>query len=314
MKDGKRHFGFFLKVLFSFGIIAIMLLSVDLEELKDTLSGIDLGWYLISLLLFVGIQPIRSFRWGLLLWKRGIDLPLWRLLNLYFIGLFFSTFLPTLVGGDVVRGYYLFRYTEERSKAVAAIFLDRFSGVYALAIMSFIAGAISFGRFSEEKIFLVVSLSALVLLVLFSIIFWGRSIHLLFLPFRRFNPWQIREKGERFVEAVSSYRPEKGLLALVLILSLLFNAMIILMVYFLSLSLDWKVSLIDFFVFIPMVTLIAMFPLSLSGLGAREGSLAVFMAFLGIPIHESLSLSALWFSLILILGLLGGAAYLVMKK
>ncbi len=291
-----------------------MLLSVDLEGLKDTLSGIDLGWYIISLILFVGIQPIRSFRWGLLLWKKGMDLPFWRLVTLYFIGLFFSTFLPTLVGGDVVRGYYLFRYTAERSKAVAAIFLDRFSGVCALVMMSFIAGAISFGRFTEEKIFLAVCLTALVLLVLFSIIFWGQSLNFLFFPFRRFNPWQIREKGERLVKAISAYRSERGLMAVVLVLSLLFNALLILMVYFLSLSLGWRVSLVDFFVFIPMVTLISMFPLALSGLGAREGSLVFFMAFLGIPLHESLSLAALWFSLTLILGMMGGVVYLFMKK
>lgn len=314
MPLGQRHLTLFLKVLFSFGIIGIMLLSVDLEGMKNTLSGIDPGWYLLSLLLFVGIQPIRSFRWGLLLWKKGIDLPFWRLVVLYFIGLFFSTFLPTLVGGDVVRGYYLFQYTEERSKAVAAIFLDRFSGVFALVIMSFIAGAISFGRFAEEKVFLAVCLTALVLLVLFSMVFWSRSLHLLFLPFRRLNPWQIKEKGERLVESISAYRTEMRIMAVVLALSLIFNALIILMVYFLSLSLGWRVSLIDFFVFIPMVTLISMFPLALSGLGAREGSLAFFMAFLGIPLHESLSLSALWFSLTLILGIMGGGFYLFMKK
>lgn len=314
MEEGKRYLTLVLKVLFSFGIVAVMLLSVDLNKLKDSLSEIHLGWYILSLLLFVSIQPIRSFRWGLLLWKRGMNVPFWRLVSLYFIGLFFSTFLPTLVGGDVVRGYYLFRFTEGRSKAVATIFLDRFSGVYALAIMSFVAGAISFGRFTEQKVFLAVCLATLVLLALFSMMFWSRSLHLLLLPFRRYNPLQIREKGERFIEDISAYRPEGGLLALVLALSLFFNAMIIIMVYFLSLSLGWTVSPIDFFVFIPMVTLISMFPLALSGLGAREGSMAFFMAFVGIPLHESLSLSALWFSLTLILGFIGGVFYLLMKK
>jgi uncharacterized protein (TIRG00374 family) len=311
---GKRYLSFFLKVFFSFGIVAFMLFSVDFDKLKASLSGINLGWYILSLLLYVSIQPIRSFRWGLLLWKREIDVSFWRLLSLYFVGLFFSTFLPTLVGGDVVRGYYLFRHTEAKSKAVASIFLDRFSGVYALAIMSFIAGAISFGRFAEQKVFLAVCLSALVLLALFSVIFWSRSLHLLLLPFQRYNPLKIREKGERFIEDISAYRPERGLLALILVLSILFNAMIIMMVYWLSLSLGWDVSLIDFFVFIPMVTLISMFPLALSGLGAREGSMAFFMAFVGIPLHESLSLSALWFSLTLILGFIGGVFYLFMRK
>jgi uncharacterized protein (TIRG00374 family) len=305
---------FILKIIFSFGIVGIMLISVDLRGLAESISRVEIPWFCLSIFLVIFIQPIRSYRWGLLLWKRGVNVPFWSLLKLYFIGLFFSTFLPTIVGGDVVRGYYLFNYTKEKSKAIASIIIDRISGVYALAIMSFMASLISIERFYEVRIFPAIGITSVIILVLLSMIFSPGISRIVIFPFRSLKLWQMREKVERLKDAMNIYWKDKILIAYILALSIIFNGIFVFIIYLLSISLGWRFSPVDFFILIPMVILISMFPLSLSGLGAREGALAFFMSFMGVDVHEALSLSALWFSLTLISGLLGGVFYLFMRR
>jgi uncharacterized membrane protein YbhN (UPF0104 family) len=63
-------------------------------------------------------------------------------------------------------------------------------------------------------------------------------------------------------------------------------------------------------VFVPMVSLITMLPIGINGIGFREQSTAMFLAPLGVPASLAVSLSLLWFAVILAVSLLGGFVYL----
>ena len=93
-----------LKLVISLALLALILSRVGWRETVRTLSGAHLPYLLAALAVHLVSIVGRALRWRLLVDALGMRFSLSRLTELYFVGAFFSTFLPTEVGGDVVRG------------------------------------------------------------------------------------------------------------------------------------------------------------------------------------------------------------------
>ncbi len=130
----KKHGMNLLRVLISVGALAFLFWQIGLGETLDVLRRADLHYLLAAFLLYTFSLGIRAWRWLLLL--RGLDpaVPFGRLLRLYFVGQFFSSFLPSQFGGDVVRALELTQDTDS-SASVGTVLLDRMTGLLVLFVM-----------------------------------------------------------------------------------------------------------------------------------------------------------------------------------
>jgi len=130
----KRRWLNILRVLISVGLLAFVLWQNDPNTILDELRQADLRYLLAAFLLYVLGLVIRACRWLVLV--RGLDpaVPFGRLLRLYFIGQFFSSFLPSQYGGDVVRALELTQDTDS-SAAIGTVLLDRLTGLMMLSMM-----------------------------------------------------------------------------------------------------------------------------------------------------------------------------------
>ena len=153
-----------------------------ISQVKISFSRILAGsrewrWILVSFLLFGGVLFNNSYRWNLLLRAQGSTLSYWRSLKFNFVGQFFSTVLPGLVGGDLVKAFYLVRYQNEPLETTSSIIVDRFVGLLAVCFLMGIAfvANFSFGKnlFAQtgfsQPIFL--GIVAIFLLLLYFIFF-----------------------------------------------------------------------------------------------------------------------------------------------
>jgi uncharacterized protein (TIRG00374 family) len=95
--------GRLLRILISLVVLIIVISSVGVERLWSVLASVNLGWFLGALAIhFLGLV-IRTFRWAILVKSLEIRVSFGRLFYLYMAGTFFNTFLPTGIGGDVVK-------------------------------------------------------------------------------------------------------------------------------------------------------------------------------------------------------------------
>lgn len=134
----KRYLLNIVRVLISVGALVFLFWRVvDLDATLGELRQADLRFLLAALVLFVLSLVIRAYRWLVLV--RGLDpgVPFGRLLRLYFVGQFFSTFLPSIYGGDVIRALELTQDTDP-SAAIGTVLLDRLTGLMMLAPMGLI--------------------------------------------------------------------------------------------------------------------------------------------------------------------------------
>ncbi|NCC93999.1 MAG: flippase-like domain-containing protein, partial [Opitutae bacterium] len=135
-----------LKVAVSLGFIGLLAVTLDMEELLSQARGAD-PVYLLACVLFSFLMVAAStWKWWYLLRKQGHPLPFRHLYRWYFIGYFYSNFLPSNVGGDVARAWLAGRRCGSGSAALISIFAERFTGslvLLALALaMPFLPGGL----------------------------------------------------------------------------------------------------------------------------------------------------------------------------
>lgn len=147
----KKIFSFALKLLIS-GILLLYLFYfsgiVDVQEVIKTLEQTRLLIFILVLLICLSNVFITTKRWSFFLPE---NTKYSRLVSLFFIGYFFSTFLPGRIGGDIVKTFYLYRDIGKGGISIASVFMDRYMGLSAITGISLIAftGGYSYFKGSE---------------------------------------------------------------------------------------------------------------------------------------------------------------------
>lgn len=283
------------RVVVSAGILGWLIYRTEWAPLLNTLAGVRLELCLASLLIYCLAQIVSSYRWQLLARAVGFNAPLRQYVALYYVGMFFNLFLPTSMGGDVVRAWLLAGGPGRRWQAALSVFSERFAGLMMLLALACLATIPNRSVLPTWALALVWGSAA------------GGGIGVLLLPFlsRRFTSLQ------NLTQALSLYRSQHGRLIVVLVLSLLVQISGIVQVGLLGQALGLPVPVLAYAVVIPLVTLLTMLPLSVNGVGVREGFLVLLLAPLGVHEAGAVALGLLWLAVLASASLIGGAVYLL---
>ncbi len=305
------HWRLVLKLLISLGLLAFLLTRVDLQTLGALLRSLRLPIFFCSLLLYIVAQVLSSLRWQCLLQAEAIHLSLWRLILLYFEGMFFNLMLPTLIGGDIVRGYHVFKLTRGHEASLASILVERLSGYVAMIMIACSALAFAYPFLRDPAVvWLTVAASAGLIGVIAGLL----SDQLQALFFRLLNSAglaRFHETLHGLYEAIQRYWKHKRALLLAVGISLVLQSLGIFIFYLISRSLNFVVPLRYFFLFVPLISMVSMVPISVAGIGVREASSIYFFGKVGLDPASAMSLSLLWFAVNALSSGLGGIVFLV---
>lgn len=130
-----------LRLAIGLGVLAFLLLR-DPGSLVDAVAEARPGWVLLGLVTFLVGLGVSALRWRAYLQALDLRLPAGTLLRLYVVGTFFNAFLPTGVGGDAYKALRVGKARSRGPEAFASVFLDRFAGVTALALVGLVGTAI----------------------------------------------------------------------------------------------------------------------------------------------------------------------------
>jgi uncharacterized protein (TIRG00374 family) len=304
-----------LKFIVSAALLWLVLRQIDLEQLGAVIQKTDLSWVFWALILNLLVILFGVFRLGLLFdrgAKRGIRF--FSLLEVYWIGLFFNLVLPGQVGGDVVKAYKLSKRSKEAIGSATAVVMDR---VLGLASLVFMAGlALVFGRWSIDLsgagravIFLL-----LVLLIFCFLIFNKEAARRLGFLSRWLKRFRIDDAVREIYLSFNDYRKNLDILGKAFLVSIAANAIAFTGGYFVARAVSIDLPLLYFFVFIPLITVISVVPISISGIGLQDGAYVFFLSQMGVDPAPALGASFLSHILRFTFGLLGGLVYLNERK
>src|SRR4030043_1706409 len=105
----KKWFGLVIKLIISILLFGYLFYKINLTELKISLVDAQWGYVILALMLYIAGQILNSYKWALLIKTKEVEIPFPKVVSYYFIGMYFNLFLPSIVGGDIPRGYYLYK-------------------------------------------------------------------------------------------------------------------------------------------------------------------------------------------------------------
>lgn len=295
-----------LKAGLSFGLLALLLATVGLRGTLEAFRGAEARWLLGALALYLIGVPLRAYRWQSLLSTLHVTVPLPRLVSLYFVGTFFNNVLPSGIGGDVVRAYELTKEGVDTALSASTVLADRATGLLVLLAVALVSAVFGFRLVSPELALTIVAIS-LGSFAGIGLLLWKDLWRAVSRRLPRLRSLLARKGIEDFYRSLQVYRDRS--ISRALFISLIFNILLIAVNYLIALSVGVRVSLLYFLLFVPLISFSLILPISLSGLGVREGAYILLFGQAGVAAPLALAMSLGFFALNVITGLIGGVIY-----
>ena len=288
MKKFKQLISILIRFTITFGILFFLFKKTDFAKLKEIFKNLSFFPYLIALLCFNSFQLMVALRWQKLCESWGFKQNYFFFLKSYLMGFSLNTVMPGIVGGDILRTFLLTKKGLPFKKATFSVMVDRFYGLLGIFFILSVSLPLYGGFLPINFYYFIIFITYSVIISFFLISLFFTKIY----PKEYFNP--VRLPYNLFP----------------VLLGILIQVLFVLQFVFLGLALHLQINYSYFFVIIPIISFLAALPLSISGLGVREGSLSYFLSLLGFSIEHGISLGMLGYSLILISALPGIYFYL----
>ncbi len=317
----KRTLLTLLQLVITAGILFLLFRNPETRaEMANALRHADLRWLLAGIAISGAVEFIGGVRWQYLLYVQEIRLPWWRILALTIIGVFFNFIAPGGTGGDLVKTFYLMKETPgKRTLALLSVIMDRILGLLSVVVLAGIFITLRWDWLTSTRSTKQFVWTALAILAV-AVAMIGASFLLSGLGLVHRLPARMpgRDRLAEFALAYNLYaRAWKTTLAAFLA-SMIGNLGYFATFYCAARALaqpGMKLpSLLDMFAIMPVVNTIVSMPVSVGGVGVREGLFQVFVGGLtGVSGAVAVIISSTGFALTAFWGIVGGLVYLLYR-
>ena len=306
----KKKISIILRFGISFGLLFFLFWKMkgDITGIWGVLAGCEPFYLGISALLLMCNILLLSYRLKIIFRGENLDINFRESSSLTVMGYFFNNFMPTAVGGDIIKAYIASIKNKQRLQSYASVMMDRFIGLYSFLVVAAVALFIDSGRVESPLVKPLVMALIGIGSAGFVIVINKRIAEFVERFFEKVKLLRIGEKINAVYSIVQDYRNRKKLVIEAFLVSLLSQIFFFLVIHMFFLSLDSPISIGNIFLIMPVVTFISMVP-SLGGLGVREGAIvALFMPLAGKEV--SFAVSLLLLSAFLCVSIVGGVIFL----
>lgn len=297
-----------LKVLVSGGLLALLFILLPWEEVRGAFLRLPPGTWFIVLAGFVAGHSVGVAKWRLFVNAGHAALRARDAVQCYAAGLFANLCLPSIVGGDVLRAAMAARITRRPEAAFLGGVIDRITDMVAMVILVALGGALSrttVPGWGAQAIAVALVLGAIVTAI-------GAPL-ILRLPVSRW-PRRLRRPVGRSLVALRRLARNPGAATAALGLSLTIQGSFVLLNRMLGHAIGIEVPVAVWFLVWPLAKIASLMPISLGGLAVREATLAALLAPFGVPFAVGVVCSLLWQTVLIVGGLIGGLAWLVLDR
>jgi len=256
-------------------------------------------------------MAISCMRWRVLLEARGIRVSVHLLIFYYTIGYFFSSFLPSMFGGDIARSYIFGKKIENQLESFASVFMERLTGLTGLVLVAAAATLLNFRTLRGAGLLpwmgaIIAGFCAFLFLV-FNRPLVERAGAMI--RWRKVEAW--KKKLLLFHDAVYSFRSEKRVIAIALFYSILFQILTSVNTWIVCLALGLKIGFLDIMVVVPIILLICAIPVTPNAAGIWEVAFMIFFSRLGYGPVAGTNIALVLRAKNILVALVGGLFYAV---
>ncbi len=288
--------------------------KVDFHQLAAILRGARADILLLAFaILWLG-HYVCIFRWRMLMRPLMPVLSLANLFGIYCIGLFFNLIFPTVVGGDVVKFYYAGKPSRLYPQSFAATFLDRDAGMLAMMIIACMVTLVHPVSVPGVPVNAIIWLSFAAFLLANVCIFAPGLHRVMTKLLHRVRLSGVAAKIDAISNAFQVMGKHWSVLVASLVISLINQFLAISVTWVMALGLNLDVPLMYFLIFVPVITLISMIPISLNGMGLREYAYMSLFGAIGVVPESCVALGLFSSAIIILSSLPGGVIYIFFRN
>lgn len=305
--------GWLLRVAVSAGLLWILVVQLRGGEMQ--LRSIRLSDLWLAALAFSLSTVLGAWQWTRILRHAGITVSARRMQALYWVGLFFNNFLPSNVGGDLVKVADLAVDTGRVVRPLAGTVLDRVLGLSALVSLAFLAGILLGGGAPAGIPWWALGSLVLPTLGLAAALLSSRMGRVMAAVARRTLPDRMARRVAGLLAELASYRARPWfvlqLAALAVVVQALRVATHLAVARAMGLVLSWE-TVLGLYVVVPILGVAIVLPLSFNGLGVREFAATRLMPDMGIPSASAFSLQVTTYFVQVAVSLVGGVIFVAL--
>ena len=286
----------YLSLFITLGVLLIILLKVNVAELFSAIARVGFGTGILLILLYALGQLISAMKWRILLNSGGVVRSIAEVVRAYFAGMFINSFGLGTVGGDLARALALKPRKGQRTATLASVAADRVHGLTVLLSIGVLGACLSQTFLGQEELQLLGSFA-----VVLAVCSW------LFGPKVLMSLSTGDGRVPKTLRMIAGAFPSSPLLLVrVSLLATLVHVLQISMHILIANSLGISIPLMYFFAIVPLVNIVSCLPVSIQGIGVREGLYLLLLTPLGVENELAVALGVIWVLVLTSVSLLSG--------
>jgi uncharacterized membrane protein YbhN (UPF0104 family) len=266
----------------------------------------------VALVIYLGMIVASAWRWRQLLVAQELAVSNRELVRSYLVATFFNNFLPSNIGGDVVRIKDTVPIAGSRTLAATVVLLDRAIGLLGLLLIAAFGAMLVSSRTAR---LLPIGASSLLLVSVLGVAGLGilvlapDLVARLLAPLKRLHAEWVELRLERVVTMFARFRSRPVALLNCLAGAVVVQALLVTFYVAVAASVGIPIPAEHLAVLVPLSFIVQMVPISMNGFGVREATFTAYFRMLGLPIESALVLSLLATASIMLFSLSGAAVY-----
>ena len=308
----RRHLFLALKIAVSVVLLVVLFRQIDVTRLWQPVRRASLAWLVVALGIYSVNLLVSTWRWHLLLHAQQVAVRRRSLLGSFLVATFFNNFLPSNIGGDVIRISDTAGPARSKTRATAVVLTDRALGLMALVLVAAtgasVAAVVHPAALPIWPVWLWAGFLAFVAAsapAVFAPDGFGRLLR----PLTVFNPEWVGNRIEKLTDVLSRFRARPRALVGCFAWAIFVQATIVVFYFAVSYALHLNLSLSDLSVIVPLSFIAQMLPVSVNGFGVREATFSFYFTRVGQPLESALLISLVPQVLIMICSLAGAAVF-----
>ncbi|MFN8574374.1 MAG: lysylphosphatidylglycerol synthase transmembrane domain-containing protein [Gemmatimonadaceae bacterium] len=289
-------------------ILAMLLKVLPFSEMKEALGKVPWTVWPIAIGVYMCLHLIGVAKWRILINVAGAELSFAESARAYYWGLFGNTFLPSIVGGDVVKAGVAMKAAKSKSGLVLGSLVDRLLDIVGMAAVAGIGALLSPRALDAQSRRIFIGLG-----LLLTVAGVGALVGVAMLPVRRF-PFKVRRKLVQVRQAIRATAGNTPALVAALLLGMLLQSTLVILNYWLGIVIGISIPLYVWLFVWPLAKISGLLPVTQGGIGVREAAQAALFAPFGVSAVKAVATGLVFEAVIISGGLLGGAVAWVLGR
>jgi hypothetical protein len=299
------------KAAVSVGLLYLLFSRVDVSRLWSVARQASPALLASAVLLYVSVILVSTWRWRTLLRAQHVELPFAFLTQSFLVATFFNNFLPSNIGGDVIRITDTAKVVGSRTLATTVVLIDRGLGLLGLALMAASGASLMHhmvvGRVGPGVLWAGFGLGATIAT---PALLYPDMVTRLLQPLRVFHQEWVDARLEKLTFALTKFKETPTALAECFAGAVAVQAILVAFYLAIARSMHIPIGFAELAVIVPVSFIVQMIPLSVNGFGVREATFGFYFTRLGLPLESALLVSFMGAALMMVVSLSGGIAYL----